>query len=323
MPVGLNEADEPPPARAGPGEVGEVVPLDALPQRPLPRAGRTISPLVWRIDGPPPEAGSARAAAVARAFGAAEWCYVPSGLTDELVRRWADFAAPIGGGAGVGVRVIAGVRVDELLARDAAPLRRRLAHGPGRCEAVMLEEADPLELKNGRPYQRLNRLRDAGVARLIFLEAPDAATAEWLVENTAAHAVSVPLGLEDLTALYGLPQLAAEVGTALLARKPEAATWRPSGQADDAADLAFRLGEPRVAAAIAPMVADGAGLDRVLRVAGPDAADGAGAVVGCVPGTGPEAAEEPDGSPAGIRCVRGIWGGACRTIGVPALKGAS
>ena len=213
---------------AAPGDPSNV-PGPSLPPRPLPRAGGdSIAPLVWRV-GPLGHGADPPLTILWAAVALGEWVYVPTDVPDaELAwvkkvfdSRTAELTRTLRSRSLIIGRAGRGPAPRPAL----APVRERLgALGASNCAAVMLEEADPIELKGGLAYQRLTQLRDAGVTRLIFLEATDVPNAEWLIENTAAHAVSLPFGVADLTAAYGLLDIAKEVGTAVLARRPE----RPS-----------------------------------------------------------------------------------------------
>jgi hypothetical protein len=231
-----------------------------LAPRPLPRAGGdSIVPLVWRVMPLRPGAEPPLSILWA-AVATGEWVYVPTDVSDaELAwvtkvfdSHTAELTRTLRSRS-----LIVGARGEDLAARGASRLRERLAAlGAASCAAVMLEEADPIELKGGRAYQRLTQLRDAGVTRLIFLEATDVPNAEWLIENTAAHAVSLPLGVADLTAAYGLLDIAKEVGTAVLARRPERAVWNATAGWDGpTSHVPFCLSDPRVAAVIEPLPA--------------------------------------------------------------------
>jgi hypothetical protein len=242
---------------AAPGD-SPTAPGPWLAPRPLPRAGGdSIAPLVWRIEPLSPGATPPLTVLWA-AIAMGGWVFVPADLPDADLRwvkealdaRPRDVAA-----AGAKPSVAIGVRGEDLAARSASRVRERLAAlGSASCAAVMLEEADPIELKGGRPYQRLAQLRDAGVTRLIFLEATDVPNAEWLIENTAAHAVSLPFGVADQTAAYGLFDVAREVGTAVLARRPVRTVWNaPAGWDNPRSHVPFCLTDARVAAVIEPL----------------------------------------------------------------------
>jgi hypothetical protein len=229
-----------------------------LAQRPLPRAGGdSISPLVWRIT-PLGTGADPPLTVLWAAVAGGEWVYVPADMPDaELawVKKVFDAHSIEATRAARSRSLVIGVRGEDLAARRAARVRERLAAlGATSCAAVMLEEADPVELKGGRTYQRLTQLRDAGVIRLIFLEANDVPNAEWLIENTAAHAVSLPYGVADQTAAYGLLDIAKEVGTAVLARRPDRRVWNaPAGSDLPTWHLRFCLSDPRIAAAVEPL----------------------------------------------------------------------
>jgi hypothetical protein len=241
-------------------------PLPSLAPRPLPRAGgESIAPLVWRI-GPLDPTADPPLTVPRAAIVMGGWFFVPAEVPDAdlgwLKNVFNSYALQK-------LSVVMGVRGEDLAGRSASRVRERLAAiGADACAAVMLEEADPIELKGGRAYQRLTQLRDAGVTRLIFLEATDVPNAEWLIENTAAHAVSLPLGVGDQTASYGLLDVAKEVGTAVLARRPERVVWNaPAGWKDPAANASFCLADARVAAVVEPLPGTADGLSSLLAAA--------------------------------------------------------
>jgi hypothetical protein len=246
-------------SKPSPGDPSNA-PGPQLAPRPLPRAGgESIAPLVWRV-GPLSPAADPPLTILWAAVALGGWVFVPTDVPDaELawVKKVFD-SQPTEVARTVRSRsVVMGVRGEDLAARRASRLYERLAGlGATSCAAVMLEEADPIELKGGRAYQRLTQLREAGVIRLIFLEATDVPNAEWLIENTAAHAVSLPFGVADLTAAYGLLDIAKEVGTAVLARRPERIVWNATAGWDKPTmHVPFCLSDPRVAAVIEPLPA--------------------------------------------------------------------
>jgi hypothetical protein len=137
-----------------------------LASRPLPRAGgESIAPLVWRIEPLSPGATPPLTILWA-AIAMGGWVFVPADLPDADLRwvkevldaRPRDLAGPVAKPS-----VVMGVRGEDLATRSASRVRERLAAlGLASCAAVMREEADPIELKGGRPYQAQKRVLTAG-----------------------------------------------------------------------------------------------------------------------------------------------------------------
>ena len=211
---------------------------------------RMIAPLVWRV-GPLGPGVDPPLTILSAAIATGGWVFLPADVPDADL----GFLKAFDSKTIQRPSIVMGVRGEDLAAQRAfAPVRTtgrdrrdKLCGGhPGRGRSHRAE---------GRPaYQRLTQLRDAGVTRLIFLEATDVPNAEWLIENTAAHAVSLPFGVADLTAAYGLLDIAQEVGTAVLVRRPERVVWNAtSGWDKPTSHVPFCLSDPRVAAVIEPL----------------------------------------------------------------------
>jgi hypothetical protein len=218
-----------------------------LSPRVLGRAGSPIPPIVWRVS----HASPFNAHVLTRAAAAgADWVLVDADVPPASLPR------------DVFLHTIIGIDLETLVERAGRRLTARLDALPGeRCDALLLQHATANDLKSGRPYNRLTRLRDEGRAPLLILEAIDAAEAEWMVENTAAHAVSVPYGIGDQLVRYRVLQHAKDLGVAILAREPEVAHVE-AAPTDDS--LRLRLSDPDVAATIEPLPHDEAGLRAVL-----------------------------------------------------------
>ena len=91
-------------------------------------------------------------------------------------------------------------------------------------------------------------MREKGLAQLAMVETHEVLEAEWLVENSPAHAVLAPYGIAEMSAAYRLLDAAREVGTGILATRPPGAT-----SSMDVTDLQLRLSDERIAAAIEPL----------------------------------------------------------------------
>jgi hypothetical protein len=224
-----------------------------IPQRPL-RDGSLISAVVWELN----DASRGELLAACRALDV-NWFLVPATLPVAAVAQWRDRLQ-------ASDHLIFGVDSHELVARRNQVLVERLeAIGRSNCDAVMLQDADTDSLKAGRPYHRLSQLRDAGLTRMIFLDAASAEVAEWMTENTPAQAVAVPYDLADQTARYRLFDVAKEMETRLLSRRATVRKLSIDASADEA--IAFRLADPHVTAVIEPLPESREQIDAIARAA--------------------------------------------------------
>jgi hypothetical protein len=120
----------------------------------------------------------------------------------------------------------------------------------GKARLLMLTEVESADLKSGRLFHGLLRLRDAGRAEAIGIEATDYRNAEWMIENTPTKAVLLAYDLVDPSASYRLLDTAAGMRTAILARP---AVTRPEGWSpgvDALTSLRFTLADARVRSAV-------------------------------------------------------------------------
>jgi aryl-alcohol dehydrogenase-like predicted oxidoreductase len=210
-----------------------------IPQRPL-RDGSTISAVVWEVN----RVVDRESLVACRALEA-NWFMFPATLSIDAIAPWRDELQ-------ASDHLIVGVDSDDLVARRNSALVERLeALGRSNCDAVMLQEVDTDSLKAGRPFHRLSQLRDAGLTRMIFLDAASAEIAEWMTENTPAHAVAVPYDLSNQTARYRLFDVAKEMETRLLSRPASVRKLSIEAPADEA--IAFRLADPHVTAIVEPL----------------------------------------------------------------------
>ena len=66
------------------------------------------------------------------------------------------------------MKIAISVNTPKLLARNARPVQDELARlRRSRCEAVILDDATPTELKGGRLFHRFSQLRDDEVTSLL------------------------------------------------------------------------------------------------------------------------------------------------------------
>jgi hypothetical protein len=224
-----------------------------IPQRPL-RDGSLISAVVWELN----ERARGEVLVACRALEA-NWFLIPAALSVEAIARWRDLLH-------ASDHLIFGVDSHELVARRNRVLAERLeAIGRSYCDAVMLQDADTDSLKAGRPYHRLSQLRDAGLTRMIFLDAANAEVAEWMTENTPAHAVAVPYDLADQTARYRLFDVAKEMETRLLSRGASVRKFPIEAPPDEA--IAFRFADPHITAMIEPLPESREQIDAIARAA--------------------------------------------------------
>lgn len=215
-------------------------PLAQLGPRRMGRSGIAVSPIIWEM-GEADVLPEMIDLAIRRG---ADWFLLPSPLDPAI--------APARGHLAVGVSL------ESVLARGNR-LEERFTRLPGRCcRAVLLQGAIPGDLKGGRPFHRLQQLRDKGRFDLILIDAADAPDAEWFVEHTAAHGVCLPYDPAEQTARYRVLGKARDFGVAVLAR---------GAASHDERSLAFRLGDADVAAAVEPLPLDAAAFDRCLRAA--------------------------------------------------------
>ncbi len=233
--------------------MSDVESPEKFPKRPLDRDGRTISAVVWELNRAPVEEDRELLDA-SRALDA-DWFLVPASTS---IDPWRDFLVESD-------HLIIGVDSDDLVARRNRALTDRLESlARSSCDAAMLQDADTDSLKAGRPFHRLANLRDSGLTKLLFLDSTSAEAAEWITENTPAHAVAVPYDLSDQTARYRLFEVAQEMGTKLLARRAMMRKIEPNASPEEA--IAFRVTDPNITAAIERLPATTAELHRIAKV---------------------------------------------------------
>lgn len=229
----------------------------ALSPRPLGRSSEPVPPVIWTFTDA--SAAAPREVSAAAASAGADWAIVPATLNSEAVAAHRALAASF--------QLIIGIDPAALMHRASRPLEDRLALlGRDRCAGVMLQDVSRDQLKAGRPFHRLYKLRDAGKLRLIFLDADTVADAEWLIDNTPAHAIGIPFGIADQTAAYRVLAAAAEMGTAILSRTPETALWTPNPPATLEDDVAFRAATPGVCSIIEPLPTTAEALDARIKL---------------------------------------------------------
>jgi hypothetical protein len=207
---------------------------------------RSVPPFIWRISaisGLLPDLLQ-----TCRALNMT-WLLLPTSLADDSLVQLAlllDASAPEEPWS-----LVLGIRADSLRPRVPAGFHGRLAAlRRSRIAAALLESTDANEVKAGWPFHRLAQLRDQGVIDLFLAEADDPLTAEWLVEHSPAHAVSVPFGTRDLNAQYRVLPAARELGMALLAAPPER-------EGDSLpADIAYAAAEPAITSILLDLPAD-------------------------------------------------------------------
>jgi hypothetical protein len=217
-------------------------PIAQLEKRMLGRSGTAVAPLLWELTFPP-DAGIARAVLKA----GANWFLLPASVPIDAIKG---VVAPLT--ALDGVRIVVGTTAEELITRTRrAEVLRIEALAPLRCAAVMVQSADLSQMKSGGPFHRTGNLRQQAKCEFVFAEASSAADADWIISNSPAHAVSVPFGIADQSAGFGVLALGEELGTAIIAHPPQQAIWKTDPPAP-AEEISFVLSYPQVAMAIAP-----------------------------------------------------------------------
>lgn len=227
-----------------------------LKSKPLGRTNTPVPPVIWRVGGTPIDPAAMRQSLQA----GADWIYVPSDTDDAWLAQAAQQLAPVEKWS-----ILLGMTAGGLHARAAKWVEARLAVlGLRGCAGILIESADPGQIKSGGPFHRLMQLRDRGLAELSLVEARDGPTAEWLVDNTPAHAVVLPFGLRDQSARYRIFESAMELQVGLIAVPPVSPVWTPPEPASAEPELAFVAAQPAIAAVLQPMPADVDALQRTL-----------------------------------------------------------
>lgn len=221
-----------------------------LPRRTFGRLGLAVPPVLWHVTAPTdPSLVSAAVSLGADAFWIdADATHVPSAPP----ATW-----------------FVGVSLEEATRADPTRLLAILDQLPGRrAVGVVLQHAAAAQLKAGRAIDRLQRLRQAGRFDALVLEAATTADAEWMTDNTPAHAIVAAYDLADQSAGWRVLASAAELGVAILAtRSPEteaAHAWLAPHAPTPASLDGFRLADPRVTMAAEAFPAS---LDRLDAIA--------------------------------------------------------
>jgi hypothetical protein len=177
------------------------------------------------------------------------WLYVPHAIPPDALK----LTIP------TGWNCVIGVEMESLRTRVVQPLDDKLAAlGVKRCAGVMIESPTSLGVKAGWPFHRLSQLRDRGVTSQFWVDVSDVQDAEWLVENTPAHAVVIGYGIADQAAKYRLLKSANDMGVAVVGKGVQGG--------DDMEDVRLRSGEPGLTTQIIDLPTDLTGLGRVLEV---------------------------------------------------------
>ena len=200
--------------------------LPTLAPRTLGRTARPVAPVIWRIG--PDSSPSADVMQRLPEIGAA-WFFIDADAPDDLLHQLGQLTPAMS--------AVIGMSQTHLTPRAAHWLTGRLARlGLSSCDGVMIQDVSPSEIKAGGPFHRLIQLRDRGLTKTFWIDAEDAPSAEWMVENTPAHALCIPFSLVDQTAAYRILPATAEMGLALIARPGDASEK----------NLAFISAEPRI-----------------------------------------------------------------------------
>jgi hypothetical protein len=195
---------------------------------------------------------------------AATWFLVPRSASQAALASIAQSLDPLGDA----VKLVMAIDAAQLQPRRSRIVQDRLApFSRPCCEAVFIQDISPGDIKAGSPFHRLSQLRDQGITNLFFIDAPDHATAEWMLDHSPAHAIGIPFGLADQTAKYRLCEDATNFGTGLIARPPRHILWQPDSPIDLFSDIAFTLGEPALVALLLPLPAAPEDLELLLQAA--------------------------------------------------------
>ncbi|MGE5611525.1 MAG: hypothetical protein ACM359_19905 [Bacillota bacterium] len=224
------------------------MPLTPLPSRLLPWPQRPIPPFLWQL----PDSAAAINPRVLEtlSLAAATWFFIPRNVPQSGLSDFARALEPLADAA----RIVIAIDAAQLQPRRSRIIQDRLAPlSRSCCEAIYLQDISPSDVKAGSPFHRLSQLRDQGITSLFFIDAPDHATAEWMLDHSPAHAVCIPFGLADQTAKYRLFEDAAGFGTGLIARPPHRLIWQPDSPIDLFSDITFILADPAIAALLLPL----------------------------------------------------------------------
>ena len=213
------------------------------------RTDRAVPPVWWRLWGDRPAAVEPMVKRTAES--GADWFVLPASCPLNALQQWGQ---ALRAAAGSAAHVVVGVNSGDLHTKAMKPVYARLdaLHGL-RCEALILESLSLAEVKAGRPFHRFARLRDEGrVNYCIASSADDFAAAEWMVEHTPAHGILATFGLEDPTLKYRVLDAARELGTAIIARRPDGntAVWNPPRPIAAGGSISFALSHPAVTAVV-------------------------------------------------------------------------
>jgi hypothetical protein len=219
-----------------------------------------MPPVLWEIGGE--STPSADIIERCAAAGAA-WFLISSDVPNERVTQFATLLGKDGVGG-----IVFGMRAASFALRSTKHLDDRLAALGRRCDAVLLQDVSLAEVKEGRTFHRAAQLREQGRVELCLVDSTTTADAEWMVLHTPAHGVALAYGLADQTARYRILPEAAEVATAIFARRPEKPVWPVDAErASRAEDISFALAHPAVTAVIEPLPTSVADLETILRAA--------------------------------------------------------
>ncbi len=233
-----------------------------LVPRVLGRTQRLVPPVIWEIDS---RESCGREVLERCAQAQANWFFAPAGVGEEALRAFVERHPSSQCGPAEAYSLVLGVEPDHLLGREMREVVKRLeAVGRRECDAVMLQSASPAELKSGRAFHQLSKMRDGGMTQSVFLFTESVSDAEWLVENTPAHGVALPYGLLDQTAMFRVLEAADEMGTAVMSCRPREAVWEPEGLHSTETDLSFRVAAPGVTSVVEPLPGTVEELDRML-----------------------------------------------------------
>ena len=214
----------------------------SLAHRKLGRTEVRVPTLIWRLTGPP-DPDMLRACTEA----STTWAYIPHATPLNTVR-----AAAMDGWS-----YVIGVEMEALRTRVVQPLEEKLSSlGARQCAAVMVESPTSMGVKAGWPFHRLSQLRDRGVTSQFWVDTDDVQVAEWIVEQTPAHAVVVGYGHADQAARYRLFNAARDMGVAVIGK--------PLGREMNLEDVRLCSSEPGLTTQMIDLPNDLPTLNRLL-----------------------------------------------------------
>lgn len=216
------------------------MPTEPPPSRPIVRGGgRAVPFIVWELSRQPSNV-------IERCLErGADWFVIPHSISNDDLRRWMQRLN--------GAHGILGIDSAALSLRSTQTIDDRLhAAGPAKLDAILLQNISLGQIKEGRIFHRVAQLRERGRVELCVVEADSLAEAEWMLRHTPAQGVALRYGIGDQSARYRILPEAAELDTAIFARRPPAPVW-PIENVEIHRDLSFLAANAHITAVIEPL----------------------------------------------------------------------